>query len=429
MIYCPQCGNPNFDDANFCDTCGEPLVRREVYEQMQAQAEAARQVAEQLRQKQANAYNKAYEKAKRDADRAAKSAGAGAGTTAGAAGAGAPVGVATGAPAGVDSAASAAGASPDASPYSEARAHEAAQAGGQSAAAGNGAATTADAAAAAAATATAAATAAAADPSTQPQASFVVYKHGCVAQAWDDITESKGWGKKAFLLGLINMVPVLNFFVSGYAMDWARQLEEDKVEPMPQKLFGEGYFKQGFFAFVLNLVWSMACLVAIAVVDVVPLLGWLLALAFGILATSFSTLSVMRTAISRGLSAGFDVKDIWNALFKADFGKALGATIAPKLIIEAIGLFICISILVIFGLASLTSISQLSSAASMGFASSYYTSIILELLISLIPLLLVCYMVVMFSKALGLVWSMRATSHYVMRCCPQWRTLVQGKQR
>lgn len=371
MIYCPQCGNPNFDDANFCDTCGEPLVRREVYEQMQSQAAAERQAAEQLRRKQAQAYGKAYEKAKRDAERAAAKGSAVAGAASGATATGAATAAGVG-PSG--------GAVPSGAPG-------------------------------------------ASSESPAEPVSFPVYKHGCVAQAWDDITESAGWAKKAFLLGIINMVPVLNFFVSGYAMDWARQLEDDKVEPMPEKIFSEGYFKQGFFAFVLNLVWGIVTMVALAIVDVIPLVGFILGIAIGILTTSLSTLSVMRTAISQELASGFEVKHVRNSFFKAGFGKALGATFAPKLIIEAIGVFICASILVIFGLTSITTISQLGSAASMSFMSSYYTSLMVELLVSLIPLLLVCYMVVMFAKALGLVWTMRATSHYIMRCCPEWRSI------
>ena len=47
---------------------------------------------------------------------------------------------------------------------------------------------------------------------------------GCVSAAWHDVKATQGWFGKLLLLGLINIVPILNFVVQGYALQWAREL-------------------------------------------------------------------------------------------------------------------------------------------------------------------------------------------------------------
>lgn len=65
-----------------------------------------------------------------------------------------------------------------------------------------------------------------------------VYAKGCVGAAWSDITSSQGWFKKILLLGLIMCVPILNFYVIGYCMRWARQLVLGKIEHAAENLRG-----------------------------------------------------------------------------------------------------------------------------------------------------------------------------------------------
>ena len=213
MIYCPQCGNPNFDDANYCDTCGEPLISAEEYAKMRNAAEMRQLLEVQRQQQEAAAYNKAYRKAQKDAKKAVKAQQGAAGQVS----VGGADGCATGAP--------------DATGTVDG---QAAHAAASVATASGASASAADAVGAAAAGAPgsagvpgAGAAAAGAPGSAAEPVTFPVYKHGCLAQAWDDITESEGWAKRILLLGLVNLVPVLNFFVQGFAMQWARQLPID----------------------------------------------------------------------------------------------------------------------------------------------------------------------------------------------------------
>lgn len=460
MIYCPQCGNPNFDDANFCDTCGEPLVNPEVYEQMRNQAEMAQYLEAQRQQKQMQAYNKAFRKAQKDAEKAAakkaaknakaSSGPASAGVDMGAAGdtngagmgaadvtgvgdgagtgsgvnAGAGMGAASGF-GGVDAAgaanAAAAGEIPGVTNIGDAPFGVGGSTGSTGGTGGVPPAGTVPPAGAVPPPG-AVPPSGAVPPGVEIPANFPVYKHGCVAQAWDDITESEGWGKRITLLGLVNVVPILNFFVTGYSMEWARQLEEDRVEPMPKKVFGDGFFLQGFYAFVIGLVISACTLAVDAVLGYIPFIGVLASVALAFFFAIFRGLSLVRVAIARELGPGFSVKEIWDGMFSNNFGKAFCATIVPGLIIGAAAVFICGSLMVIFAMSMVGSLINMASMAQVGFAS---WSIVFSMIMGLIPLLLICYMITMFLDALSTVLTLRATSHYVMRYCPSWITLAQ----
>lgn len=413
MIYCPQCGNPNFDDANYCDTCGEPLISAEEYAKMRNAAEMRQLLEAQRQQQEAAAYNKAYRKAQKDAKKAVKAQQGAAGQVL----AGGADGCATGAP--------------DATGAVDG---QAAHAAASAATASGASASAADAAAATAASAPGSAAAgAAAEPVT-----FPVYKHGCLAQAWDDITESEGWAKRILLLGLVNLVPVLNFFVQGFAMQWARQLPIDKVEGMPAKIFRDGAFVQGFYGFVITLVVGVVSAIVAGVFGFVPVLGALVGVAASLLLSVFRVLATMRVAIAQNLVPGFDVKALWGAVFTNRFGKLFCATLLPGIIVGAATVFICGSALVVFGLNSLTLLfeniqyaHQMEQMAQMNpmmqmFGYSNPWPAVVSQAMGLVPLFFVMGLIAMFLSALGTVLTMRATAHYVTRYHHDWAALAEG---
>ncbi len=414
MIYCPQCGNPNFDDANYCDTCGEPLISAEEYAKMRNAAEMRQLLEAQRQQQEAAAYNKAYRKAQKDAKKAVKAQQGAAGQVS----VGGADGCATGAP--------------DATGTVDG---QAAHAAASAATASGASASAADAVGAAAAGAPGSAAAgAAAEPVT-----FPVYKHGCLAQAWDDITESEGWAKRILLLGLVNLVPVLNFFVQGFAMQWARQLPIDKVEGMPAKIFRDGAFVQGFYGFVITLVVGVVSAIVAGVFGFVPVLGALVGVAASLLLSMFRVLATMRVAIAQNLASGFDVKALWGAVFTNRFGKLFCATLLPGIIVGAATVFICGSALVVFGLNSLTLLfeniqyaHQMEQMAQMNpmmqmFGYSNPWPAVVSQAMGLVPLFFVMGLIAMFLSALGTVLTMRATAHYVTRYHHDWAALAEGQ--
>lgn len=425
MIYCPQCGNPNFDDANYCDTCGEPLISAEEYAKMRNAAEMRQLLEVQRQQQEAAAYNKAYRKAQKDAKKAVKAQQGAAGQVS----VGGADGCATGAP--------------DATGTVDG---QAAHAAASVATASGASASAADAVGAAAAGAPgsagvpgAGAAAAGAPGSAAEPVTFPVYKHGCLAQAWDDITESEGWAKRILLLGLVNLVPVLNFFVQGFAMQWARQLPIDKVEGMPAKIFRDGAFVQGFYGFVITLVVGVVSAIVAGVFGFVPVLGALVGVAASLLLSMFRVLATMRVAIAQNLAPGFDVKALWGAVFTNRFGKLFCATLLPGIIVGAATVFICGSALVVFGLNSLTLLfeniqyaHQMEQMAQMNpmmqmFGYSNPWPAVVSQAMGLVPLFFVMGLIAMFLSALGTVLTMRATAHYVTRYHHDWAALAEGQ--
>lgn len=396
MIYCPQCGNPNFDDANYCDTCGEPLINAEEYAKMRNAAEMQQLLEAQRQQREAAAYNKAYRKAQKEAKKAAKAQGGGA-----------------------------AGADANGVPN-----------------AGHGA-----------GVAGAAAAGAAAGAASVP-GDFTIYKHGCLAQAWDDITESEGWAKRIITLGLINMVPILNFFVSGFAMKWARQLPLDKVDGMPTKVLQDGSFLQGFYAWLVGLIVGIVASVISGILGFVPIIGALIGVAASLFLAMFQQLSIMRVAIAGNLAPGFDVKAIWKAIWTNRFGKLFCATVLPGIIVGAAALFVCGSVLVVFGMNSLSSlieniqyaqqmeqqIQQMNAMMQenpmlgmfadpmMGMYSDPWANVVSQAM-GLVPLFFILYLILMFLSALSIVLTMRATAHYVTRYEHDWSLLVLAPAR
>lgn len=416
MIYCPQCGTPNMDDSNYCNNCGEPLVNAELYDQIRNKAEMEAYLERQQREREQQAYSKAYRKAqkeaKREAARQAKEAAANGAATGPATN---PVG--TAAAAGSNSNVAGTSSSPN-NPGSAPAGTTAA-----SAAVGNAAASS-DTNTAPTGNNTPAGTADVSSNSTnpQPEPDFPIYKHGCLAQAWDDITESPGWGKEICLLGLVNMVPVLNFFVTGYSMNWAGQLTRDHVGPMPDRIFADGSFLHGFYAFVISLVVGLVGGAVASIFNVVPFVGSICAIAVALILQMYWALAVMRVEMARNLGPGFDISVIFKAMFSDRFGKVFSVTVVPKLIVGAAILFICGSMLVIFGLGMLNTIANAYELTTYGWYSLDY---LLQAILTIVPLVFVMYLVGAFLSAIAVVLTLRATAHYIVRYERAWTMLGQ----
>lgn len=244
-----------------------------------------------------------------------------------------------------------------------------------------------------------------------------LYKKGCLAAAWDDITESKGWFGKILLLGLVYCVPILNFFVMGYAMRWSRELFLGKVEHMPERIFGNRMFVNGFFAFVIQLVIGIVVSVCGFVLDFIPIVGGICYFALAFLVSAFEYLAIMRAAVADRLGAGFDVSQLWNT-GKRNFGALCCATVVPSLIMGAIMFVIVLAVTLIMGLPLIGVIAEVGY-----YGSSYYPSVsaILSILGLMIPMLLVIYIVTCFLSAFMMVLVMRATGHFVARYAQDWK--------
>lgn len=250
-----------------------------------------------------------------------------------------------------------------------------------------------------------------------------VYAKGCVGAAWSDITSSQGWFKKILLLGLIMCVPILNFYVIGYCMRWARQLVLGKIESMPQRIFEEGNFSQGFYGFVWLFVLSLVCGIASSIISWVPLLGAIAAICILIFQKLFGMVGIMRVAISKQLGSGFDISEDWRALTK-NFGSLFCAAILPQLIM--VGVVFVVVVIMAFMLVALAGASafQYAPYSYGGIYDVGFAFAMISMLLAMIPAFLICYVVICMVGALVSVWAYRAVGHYVARELPEWKAIA-----
>ena len=255
----------------------------------------------------------------------------------------------------------------------------------------------------------------------QPQSAAPVYAKGCFGAAWSDITSTAGWFKKMLLLGLIMCVPVLNFYVFGYAMRWARQLVLGKIEPMPEKIFEEGNFSQGFYSMVWLLVLGIVVALVNGILGLVPLLGALVIIALSLFEVMFGAIGVLRIAISKRIGEGFSLQEDWRAMWK-NFGSLFCAAVVPDLIIGAI-IFVLIMIATVIAMVALFG-TGITVAYSSGYSSFESVMQVIMALFSLAPLFLAVFYIYGVFYAFAYVWSFRAVGHYVARELPEWAALA-----
>lgn len=242
------------------------------------------------------------------------------------------------------------------------------------------------------------------------------YAKGCMAAAWDDITRSSGWFRKSILLGLINMVPILNFYVMGYAMKWSKQLVYGQIEQMPDKIMQERSFTNGWFAFLITLVFGLVGSFICSIFAIVPILGFIAGMAAIWFVMILGYLGIERCAIADRLSSGFDISRIWSAA-KRSFGQLFCAAIIPYLIVDVIVTILSFIVIMIFALPML---GQIISISAYSYDSYAYLAQALSIIGWLIPMLLVTYCLSAIFGAFSIVWSMRGIGHYVARYASDW---------
>ncbi len=256
----------------------------------------------------------------------------------------------------------------------------------------------------------------------------VVYANGCMGAAWSDITKSEGWVGRIALLGLINIVPILNWVVTGYAMRWSRKLSLGEITSMPKTIFGERNFVNGAFAFLIALIIGIVTSLVGGVLGIVPILGFLAAIAVSLFLAMFQGLSIMRSAIADRLGAAFDIGKIWEAL-KRKPGQAFCATVLPGIIVGLIVGVVLIVICLLFMIPIIGDIAQIAYHSSYSYYS-YYDSmdpfLVLHILSLFVPMMLVCYAIGAFFESIIIVWTYRAIGHYVARYASDWASLASN---
>ena len=263
----------------------------------------------------------------------------------------------------------------------------------------------------------------------------IVYEKGCVSAAWDDVKATKGWFGKVCLMALMYFVPVLNWVVDGYALRWARQLSLGQVEGLPKKIFCDRAFVNGAMKFLVSLVAAIAVSIVSSILGLVPFVGALAAIAFGIFVDMFMNIAYVRMSLFDELGEGFNIKEAFTSM-KKEPGKAFMIEFMPSLIIfltvSAVVFIATILCILSTGLAVWSAVYPMIEAAGSyeyftyllendpEFLSQFIT-ILLSGFIGLIPWILIGGFFANIFVVTCLLVQTRAAGHYVARYCAEWR--------
>lgn len=239
-----------------------------------------------------------------------------------------------------------------------------------------------------------------------------VYAKGCVSAALDDIKGQQGVGKKMAFLGLLGCVPILNFVVTGYAINWSREVPFGAKSPMPKKVVNGQNFEIGFYCFLVALVCGLVAGLVAGVLALIPLLGWIAAIvvAFGV--SMYQYLAYMRMGMLQQLGEGFKIQLIWQVM-QRDWKSLLCAALVPSLVA---GLIASAAVLVVSLLVAGTGAGatlMLDGGAGGGIVAG-----LLALVSAL--LVLVAYAIAFAASAVAVVVTMRAMGHWIARYAPEW---------
>lgn len=249
-------------------------------------------------------------------------------------------------------------------------------------------------------------------------------QEGCLGAGWRDITSSPGWFKRLLLLAIMNCVPVLNFFVTGYCVKWGADVAGGKRETLPRGNFCKHTFVVGLLAYVLNVLLTIANLWLYAI-NAIPFIGFIISFVINLFASAFLSLAIMRMAVRRRFGAAFDLSEIMRR-YKTRVGSLLASAVVPGIITTAI--FVIIALLVLFICAGIAVATfNTGSAASYsnlmyllnGFAYNPVGSAI-AIASTLGILIVILVALFLFLNAFANVWSMRAVGHWVAQNAPQW---------
>ena len=252
---------------------------------------------------------------------------------------------------------------------------------------------------------------------------------GCVGQAWSDITGSPNWVKRVLTLMVMNCVPVLNLFVSGYSFQWGAEAASGKPKPLEKGTFSKKTFVLGLIALLLGILLSMGVF-PFAVFSFIPFVGIILMVVANWFATAFCYLSMIRVGVVGKLGAAFDLSELFRT-YRKNLGGLFAAAVVPGLIACVIVVVIAVILLFIawaggaaaFGSSAYPSYSydyMYGYDYSYGYGSYSSPYAILAFLGGFTVGVIFIIALALFLGGLANLWSMRAVGHWVKRNAPQW---------
>lgn len=219
---------------------------------------------------------------------------------------------------------------------------------------------------------------------------------GIIRMAWEDLKAMPGWIGKLLILSLINLIPVLNFFVTGFVFRWGSKAVFGADPEESTRIFSEGAFVIGFFQWVVSLIWG----VVFSLVGLIPIVGVVVI----ILAAPLVELCCMRLVLLRRFGAAFELGEIWKQ-FKDNFGGSMALYWLPNLV----------SVLVVVVFVGITSLGVGLLAVAIDAASIFAVLGLFGALVFLVGL----YVLFVVCIGVALVVA-RAFGYWIARVMPEW---------
>lgn len=241
------------------------------------------------------------------------------------------------------------------------------------------------------------------------------YTEGCISAALADIRGSKNWFGSALVLGLINCVPVLNFFSQGYLLNWSREVPFGGKTQMPKKYFSGKNFEIGFYFFLISLVFALVVGIASAVIGWIPLIGWFAALALSFGASMFVQACSMRMAMMQQLGDGFSIGKAWQ-MIKRNWTGLFCAAVVPG-IVAGLVISVIALIAMFLGLGAVVPVAMMDPYS---YGSSAVAGMLGALgvvgVLAMLAIMVLCLVVEFFASLV----TIRAVAHWVGRYAPEW---------
>ncbi len=255
-------------------------------------------------------------------------------------------------------------------------------------------------------------------PASAPIQPKPVFAKGCVAIAWEDIKASPSWLSRILLLGLISCVPILNFVVIGYLLNWVREVPFGGRTTMPKPIVTGRNFEVGFYGFVIALVFGLVAGMASAVLVWIPILGWVAGIAITLFVEMATYLAMVRMALSKQIGEGFRIAKLWEAL-KANWGGLFVAAIVPSLLVGLVvmAVFIVLALILAVFVALPASVAASGAAASSAASAA---GLLVSLGLGSALLLVAYYLLACMASTFASALAYRAVAHYIGRFAPEW---------
>ncbi len=162
-------------------------------------------------------------------------------------------------------------------------------------------------------------------------------------RAWTDLTSKKGWYKPILILGLVMCIPIIGSITTqGYLLDWAKEAAWGLNRSLTRKAGSIGRrIRYGLIAVVIYIVWLLPVMIVVALLALIPQIGFLIRIIGGILEVvvcSIASVAVLRGLVYERIEPGLQIGRILK-MVAHDTKNLIAPTIAAAIAFAVVFLF------------------------------------------------------------------------------------------